>query len=67
VPAALEADVARGSAARLPVRAADLPGLRGPALGAALRRLEAAWIEADFGLDRAALLALAARDPSMSG
>jgi poly(A) polymerase len=67
VPAALEADVARGSAARLPVRAADLPGLRGPALGAALRRLEEAWIKADFGLDRAALLALAARDPSMSG
>lgn len=64
-PPDLEADLARGAAARLPVRAADLPHLRGPALGAALRRLEAAWIASDFRLDRAALLARAeAEDPA---
>jgi poly(A) polymerase len=67
VPPALEADLARGAAARLPVRAADLPGLRGPALGGALRRLEEAWIASDFALDRDALLVLATRDRSLSG
>jgi poly(A) polymerase len=66
-PPDLEADLARGASARLPVRAADLPHLRGPALGAALRRLEAAWIASDFRLDRAALVAAAAADDPAPG
>lgn len=50
---------ARGADATFPVEAADLMGdLRGSALGARLRRLEAAWIASDFTLDRAALLAM---------
>lgn len=57
-PGDLAAETGRGAAARFPVRAADL-ALEGPALGAALRRLEAAWIASDFSLDRRALLALA--------
>jgi poly(A) polymerase len=56
-PPDLEAALARGAAARFPLRAADLPGLSGPALGAALKRLEADWIATDFALDRAALIA----------
>jgi poly(A) polymerase len=48
-PADLEAELARGAAARFPLRAADLD-LAGPALGAALRRLEQIWIESDFAL-----------------
>ncbi|MFO1107456.1 MAG: CCA tRNA nucleotidyltransferase [Amaricoccus sp.] len=55
-PAALEAELARGGAARLPVRAADLP-LRGRALGAALDRIEADWIASDFRLTADELLA----------
>ncbi len=53
-PAGLDAEVARGAAAVLPLRAADLP-LSGPALGAALRRAEEAWIASDFTLDAEAL------------
>ncbi|MGR3435627.1 MAG: CCA tRNA nucleotidyltransferase [Shimia sp.] len=49
--------IAEGAAARLPVRAPDLPEA-GPALGARLRRIEAAWIDSDLTLDRAALLAV---------
>ncbi len=58
-PPDLAARVARGAAARFPLRAADLPGLKGPELGAALKRLEADWIASGFTLDRAALLARA--------
>lgn len=50
----LAAEIARGADARFPLRAADLD-LRGAALGAALRRLEAAWIASGFTLDRDAL------------
>lgn len=57
-PGDLAAETARGAAARFPLRAADL-GLEGPALGAALKRLEATWIASDFTLDRKALVALA--------
>ena len=57
-PGDLAAETARGAAARFPLRAADL-GLEGPALGAALKRLEAAWVASDFSLDREALVALA--------
>lgn len=47
------------SAAPLPVRAADLPGLQGPALGAALRAAEAEWIASGFTASRPALLSAA--------
>jgi poly(A) polymerase len=57
-PGDLAAETARGAAARFPLRAADL-ALEGPALGAALKRLEAAWVASDFTLDREALVALA--------
>ncbi|PZQ49948.1 MAG: CCA tRNA nucleotidyltransferase [Rhodovulum sulfidophilum] len=52
----LAAEIARGAAARPPVAAADL-ALKGPALGAALRDLEAAWIASDFRATREELLA----------
>ncbi|MGG7565270.1 CCA tRNA nucleotidyltransferase [Rhodovulum sp. DZ06] len=58
--AALEAEIARGAAAAFPVTARDLiaRGVEpGPALGAALNRLQAAWLAADFAPDKAALLA----------
>lgn len=58
-PAALEAELARGAAATPPLRAADLPERTGAALGAALKRAEAAWIASDFTLDPAALRAIA--------
>ena len=49
--------VERAGQARLPVVAADLmPGLQGPELGAALKRLEDVWIASDFRMDREALL-----------
>ncbi len=59
LPADLEAALARGAGARLPVAAADLiaAGMApGPALGQALARAEAAWIDSDFsaGQGRAA-------------
>jgi poly(A) polymerase len=44
-------EVARGAAARFPLRAADL-ALEGPALGAALRAAEAQWIASGFALTR---------------
>lgn len=51
--------IARGAAARFPIRATDLmPAFEGPALGAELARLESAWIASDFTMDREALLAL---------
>ena len=53
---ALAAKVARGAGARMPVTAADLP-LRGAALGAALREIEAAWIASGFRASREELLA----------
>lgn len=49
--------IARASDAQFPIKAADLmPALSGPALGAKLKALEAAWIASDFALTRAALL-----------
>lgn len=49
----------RGSEAVFPLNGGDLKGLhQGPALGAALKALEARWIASDFSLDRDALLAL---------
>ena len=48
--------LSRGADARLPVRAADLPGVTGPALGARLKDIEARWIASDFELSREQLL-----------
>ncbi len=51
-------DAARGAAAVLPVKAADLmPDLHGPALGEKLQEIEARWIASDFALTRDDLLA----------
>ncbi len=53
----------RWQAPEFPVRGSDITALgevRGPEIGAALKRLEAEWIASDFTLDRAALLARAA-------
>ena len=49
-------DVQRGSKARFPLRAVDLPHLQGAALGAELQRLEKLWIASDFSRGKAALL-----------
>ena len=58
-PGALD-DVKRGAAHVFPVKAADLmPDLEGPALGAALAKLERDWIASDFTLSRDALLSRA--------
>lgn len=60
LPADWAEQVARGARAVFPLRPADLmPGLQGPALGAALARAEAHWIARDFAPDRTALRALA--------
>jgi poly(A) polymerase len=56
-PPGLEADLARGAAARFPVAAADLDR-QGPALGRAQKRLDAAWLASDFTLSAADLAAL---------
>jgi len=51
--------IAKGAAARFPIKSADLsPALEGPALGAALKDLEARWIASGFTLTREELLAL---------
>ena len=50
------AELARGAAAVFPLRAADLPHLQGPALGAELKRLEQRWLAADLHLSRGQLL-----------
>ena len=53
-----DAEIARGAAAKFPVRSADLtPGLAGPALGAALKSLEARWVASDLKLSREEFLA----------
>jgi poly(A) polymerase len=49
--------IARGAAATFPVSAADLmPDLQGPALGAALKQLQARWIASDLTATRDDLL-----------
>jgi poly(A) polymerase len=50
-------DAALGAKATFPIKAADLPGLTGPALGKRLKALEAAWIDSAFTLSKAQLLA----------
>jgi len=56
-PEGWQADLVRGSAAKFPLRAADLAGQhQGAALGTQLRALEARWIASGFTLTRDALL-----------
>jgi poly(A) polymerase len=61
LPPGIPAEIARGAAARFPLRAADLAPLAGPALGAELRRLEDVWVAADFAPGRDDLIAGARR------
>ncbi|MEM1129084.1 MAG: CCA tRNA nucleotidyltransferase [Pseudomonadota bacterium] len=57
LPADLDARIAQGVAAEFPVKAVDLmPVLHGPALGAQMKALEAAWIASDFTLGHRELL-----------
>lgn len=56
LPPGWPAEVARGAAARFPVRAADLAPLAGPALGRALQALQARWIASDLRDGQAQLL-----------
>ena len=51
------AEIARGVAARFPLRAADFPQLAGPDLGAALKAARARWLASDLRADKAVLLA----------
>jgi poly(A) polymerase len=63
LPESWYADLAHGAAAVFPLRPADLaPALSGAALGAALKRAEAHWIEAGFAPDREALCRLVLGD-----
>jgi len=58
LPPGWQADIARGAASVFPVSAADLmPGVQGPALGAALAALERRWLNSDLRLTRDQLLA----------
>ena len=54
----VQAEMARNGVARTcPVKAVDLmPALQGPALGRALKAIEARWIASDFTLSKAELL-----------
>ncbi len=55
----LKAEIARGAAAKFPLRAADLikAGMApGPALGAALTAARSRWLDSNFSLDRMNLL-----------
>ncbi|MSU89536.1 CCA tRNA nucleotidyltransferase [Rhodobacteraceae bacterium 2CG4] len=58
------AGIDAGAAARFPLKAADLMDRYGPgpALGAALNRLHATWVDSRFTLDKAALLDRDAQD-----
>lgn len=56
LPDGWENDLAQGAAARFPLRAHDLPHLKGPALGAELKRLEELWVASDFTATKDELL-----------
>lgn len=57
LPADAPGQIAKGAAATFPVKPRDLmPARSGPALGAALKRLEARWIASGFALTRDELL-----------
>ena len=67
LPPDWQAEIARGAAANFPLAAADLmPGLQGPALGKALKRLENLWLAQDLRPDRDTLLAEIGRDSGES-
>ena len=55
-PTGWRAELHRGASAHFPVKAADLPGLSGAALGAQLKALEQRWCDSDLTLTRAELL-----------
>lgn len=58
LPADLQQRTALGTDARFPLKAKDLMHLhKGPALGEALRRAEALWIDSGFALTKADLVA----------
>ena len=53
----LDAEIAKGAGATFPVSARDImPTFEGPALGAALKRLEKIWIDSGFEADKRFLL-----------
>ncbi len=57
MPEDLEAQIATGAGATLPIRPRDLmPEFEGPALGDELRARERRWIESGFTLTKADLL-----------
>ncbi len=56
-PESWQAEVARGAAAEFPVKAVDLPGLSGAALGRRLKELEQEWCNSGLQLTRDQLLA----------
>jgi poly(A) polymerase len=56
LPPDWQAEVARGAGSRFPVRASDLPGMQGPALGRRLKMLQERWLASDLRLSKAALL-----------
>ncbi|TJZ86633.1 CCA tRNA nucleotidyltransferase [Paracoccus hibiscisoli] len=67
LPADWQARIARGADAPLPIAAADLAPLQGPALGRALKAAEAAWIASAFTLPAPALIdaaLMAGKDPT---
>lgn len=49
-------EIARGAAAKFPVRAADLPELQGAKLGARLKALQQRWLQSGLRLTKSALL-----------
>ncbi len=58
LPPNWQAEIIRGTQATLPVAATDLmPSLQGPALGEALRKIEARWLASDLNLSKSDLLA----------
>ncbi|MGP9790433.1 CCA tRNA nucleotidyltransferase [Roseinatronobacter sp. NSM] len=57
LPPDWQAQLQRGAQAVFPVRAADLPHLGGPALGAELKALEQRWLASQLQLSRKDLLA----------
>lgn len=59
VPPGGRDEVQRGAGAVFPLRAADLPGLSGAALGARLKELQEAWLHSGLTATRADLLSRA--------
>ncbi|MDO5621789.1 MAG: CCA tRNA nucleotidyltransferase [Paracoccus sp. (in: a-proteobacteria)] len=49
----------RAAAARLPISAAELPDLSGPAIGTGLRAAETEWIASGFNISKQALIQIA--------